>query len=345
MIKVNDLSDEIVAFLKSIKFIDKKDLTEKGQYLLSKAYAYGVTESYMKTFIYLEDLCLNKIKGIAHKKDQNNNEYHVNRSLNVWGSGHSHATYFKYIDNYVIDIFNEPIEKQPIGVADMGCGDGALLYHLNELIKNKTLRGSHLDTHPLHLIEADFNQAALDETIKMFSNKPNQPMTVLADISKPDEYAQKVKTVYSLDISDFLNVRSFLDHNRRYSTKSASTELDNYTFASKTNNAFCWKGIKINSQEIQNNLVRHFKKWEKYISKYGLLALELHSIKIEDVFKNIGKAPMTAYIATHGLSDQFIIEYDVYTECISKAGLSINKNYEKTFPNSDIEMISINLIS
>ena len=54
---------------------------------------------------------------------------------------------------------------------------------------------------------------------------------------------------------------------------------------------------------------------------------------------------MTAYIATHGFSDQFIIEYEVYKECIERAGLSINKDYEKTFPNTDIKMISINLIN
>ena len=302
-INVNNFNNEIFDFLKSAEFINSKSVTDKGEYLLSKAYAYGVTESYMKTFIHIEDLAQNKIQGIANKIDDNNNEYHVNRALNVWGSGHSHTTYFKHIDNYVIDIFNQPLENQPIGVADMGCGDGALLHHLNELIKTNTLRGKHLKSHPLFLIGADFNQAALNETNKMFSNASNKPMTVLADISKPDEYAKKVKKMYSFDISDFLNVRSFLDHNRRYESSHQKLVIN---FKNKTNNAFCWRGKRINSQDIQTNLVDHFKKWKKYISKYGLLALELHSIKIEDITKNIGKAPVTAYIATHGFSDQFI---------------------------------------
>ena len=344
-INVNEFKNEISEFLKSAGLINGKSLTDKGEYLLSKAYAYGVTESYMRTFLHIQDLAQNKIKGIANKMDTNNNEYHVNRALNVWGSGHSHTTYFKYIDNYVIDIFNQPLEHQPIGVADMGCGDGALLHHLNELIKTHTLRGKHLKSHPLLLIGADFNKAALDETNKMFSNVSNKPMTVLADISKPDEYAKKVKKMYSLNISDFLNVRSFLDHNRRYESSHQESAIKRYSFKNKTNNAFCWRGEKIDSQDIQTNLVDHFKKWKKYISKYGLLALELHSIKIEDISKNIGKAPITAYIATHGFSDQFIIEYNVYRECINKAGLSLNEAYEKNFPNNQIKMISINLIS
>ena len=54
---------------------------------------------------------------------------------------------------------------------------------------------------------------------------------------------------------------------------------------------------------------------------------------------------MTAYMATHGFSDQFIIEYEIYKECINLAGLDIDKEYEKIFPNSETEMISINLIS
>ena len=50
-------------------------------------------------------------------------------------------------------------------------------------------------------------------------------------------------------------------------------------------------------------------------------------------------------MATHGFSDQFIIEYDVYKECLLKAGLKINTNYETTFPDTDLKMISINLMN
>ena len=65
----------------------------------------------------------------------------------------------------------------------------------------------------------------------------------------------------------------------------------------------------------------------------------------DKIHNNIGKIPMTAYMATHGFSDQFIIEYDAYKECINKAGLKIIPNYESTFPNEDLKMISINLIT
>ena len=175
----------------------------------------------------------------------------------------------------------------------------------------------------------------------MFFNEDNKPMTVLADISKPAKYAKKIKNSYDLNISDFLNVRSFLDHNRTYK----NTDSLGINFKKATTNSFVWKGQRISSTQIQENLVNHFMKWKKYVSKYGLLILELHSININKINHNIGKVPMTAYISTHGFSDQFMIEYEVYKECIDHAGLKIDKKYEKIFPNNDIKMISINLIS
>ena len=38
------------------------------------------------------------------------NERHVNRQINVWGSGGARNTYFK-IDKIIIDLFNLPIKK------------------------------------------------------------------------------------------------------------------------------------------------------------------------------------------------------------------------------------------
>ena len=66
---------------------------------------------------------------------------------------------------------------------------------------------------------------------------------------------------------------------------------------------------------------------------------------MDEIHKNIGNIPITAYMATHGFSDQFIIEYEVYVECINKAGLSLSLGYESLFPSNDLKMISINLIS
>ena len=79
-------------------------------------------------------------------------EKHVHREMNVWGSGGAHTTYFKVIDEVIIDLFNRPIEEQPKGILDMGCGNGAFIEHIFDVIDKQTLRGKILDEHPLLLV-------------------------------------------------------------------------------------------------------------------------------------------------------------------------------------------------
>jgi len=345
------LDKSLFDFMKKINFLNKGKISEKGKYLMSKSYAYGVTSSYMRTLVQIENLCFNeKSKGslsIRHisskiKIKPKNTENHVDRPLNVWGSGKSHKTYFKFIDEYIKNIFNLPIKDQPQGIADMGCGDGSFLLHLYELVKYRTKRGKMLDNYPITLIGADYNQAAIEQTKATFNDSDNQPVTIIGDISRPNKFASDLKKNHDINISNFLNVRSFLDHNRRYRQFKKENDL---SFINETSNSFVWRGKSLSKYEVQKNLVNHFKSWKKYISKYGLLVLELHTISLNDVHKNFGKIPMTAYIGTHGFSDQFIVEYEIYKECINMAGLNTTDKFEKFFPNEDIKMISINLIS
>ena len=347
----SEFDNSLINFMKDIDFISQKKISEKGKYFFSKSYAYGVTSSYLRTLVQIEELCFNpetigcidKVHVSKRLKPKpKNTENHVDRALNVWGSGKSHKTYFKYIDEYIEYIFNLPIKNQPKGIADMGCGDGSFLLHLFNLIKYRTIRGKMLKSYPITLIGADYNQAALDQTKITFSNSTIKPLTLIADISKPNKFANDLKKNHSVNISDFLNVRSFLDHNRTY---KQFNKLNDLSFKNKTSNSFVWRGKYLNKNDMQNNLVNHFKSWKKYISKYGLLVLELHCIDLNEIYRNIGKIPMTAYLGTHGFSDQFIIEYEVYRECLEKAGLQLSEKFEKFFPNEDKKMISINLIT
>ena len=92
--------------------------------------------------------------------DESGVELLVNRGMNVWGSGGAHKTYFKKVDEIIIEIFNRPLARQPQGICDMGCGDGTFLEHLHEVVKQKTARGKVLEQHPLVLVGADFNKVA-----------------------------------------------------------------------------------------------------------------------------------------------------------------------------------------
>src|SRR5690606_35938096 len=115
------------------------EFTEQGLFFAKRAASYGVTVSYLPMFAALEELIFGDAAAIRNL-GQGEEERHVDRAMNVWGSGGAHHTYFKVIDELIIEIFNRPIEEQPKGILDMGCGNGALLQHLYEIIERFTLR-------------------------------------------------------------------------------------------------------------------------------------------------------------------------------------------------------------
>ena len=100
----------------------------------------------------------------------------------------------------------------------------------------------------------------------------------------------------------------------------------------------------ITGLEIQNDLVLHFKKWTKHIHKHGLILIELHNTSIDLVKNNLGSIPMISYMATHGFSDQFIVEHGVYKECLEKAGFTILRDFQ-TYPNQDLKMVSLHMLA
>ena len=109
-----------------------------------------------------------------------------------------------------------PIDKQPFGIADMGCGDGMFIKHLYELILSTTIRGKYLGTHPLILVGGDLNQEALNAAKENLKTSKIDCNFLIADISNPEKYQSDLKSNFNIDISNLLHVRSFLDHNRIY---------------------------------------------------------------------------------------------------------------------------------
>jgi len=316
----------------------KYTITELGEFYFQRASAYGVTVSYLPMFFHQEEI----IFGDPHhiwKRDKTGAETHVDRTMNVWGSGGAHSTYFKKIDEIVIHIFNLPLENQPLGIADMGCGDGTLLKHLYDLVKNNTLRGENLDSHPLLIVGADFNQAARVASAKTLTEARIKHHILHADISHPKKYAAELMSQYNFDLGDLLNVRSFLDHNRIYSSPKMS--YTNRT--SHSTGSYAFRGRKVPNFELEQNLVEHLHAWCPYVKRFGLLVLELHSLPPHLTCENLGRTTATAYESTHGYSDQYIVEISTFLNAATEAGLITEDKNSAHYPNSDLATISINL--
>ncbi len=312
--------------------------TDKGLFFAKRASAYGVTVSYIPMFRHLDDL----IFGDAHKLRsvaEGESEKHVDRKMNVWGSGGAHAAYFKRMDEVIIDIFNQPIEDQPKGILDMGCGNGAFLIHAFETIEQRTLRGQLLEEHPLFLVGADYNKAALKVTRANLIQADVWGKLMFGDIGDPDRLNDDLKDQFNIQLSDLLNVRTFLDHNRIWTNLR-----DGAAHTSLSTGAFAHRGQRINNNSVEQNLLEHFGKWMPYVKKHGLLLIELHTVDPAIVAKNIGRTAATAYDGTHGYSDQYIVELDVFKEVADRAGLKAVTKYAHRFPDSELATVSINLL-
>lgn len=314
---------------------EKRFITDKGNFFFKKSSSYGVTVSYLKTLSNIKTLLVND-QNYIWNRTKDNHEIHVNRSMNVWGSGGAHKIYFKKIDNIIINIFNQKIEDQPLGVIDIGCGDGSFLKHIYLLIISKTNRRKYIESHPLILIGTDINQKAQDSTKKTLEGIRN--IIINGDISNPDDINDYLNENHNLKLGDFLNCRTFLDHNRIY-----EKPLIKINHNIKSTGSFCHKGLLIPIKDLITNFIIHLSRWKPFIKKHGLIIVELHTINPSDTLKNIGKSLACAYDATHGYSDQYLIEYEVYKKCILEIGMNITSENEYLFPK-EIPTVSINYI-
>lgn len=334
---------EILDFLTYLGWFKEKNgkyqFTETGLFYAKRAAAYGVTVSYIPMFRKMEDLLFGNA-SILRNIGEHEDELHVDREMNVWGSGGAHAEYFKVVDEIIIELFNRPINEQPKGILDMGCGNGAFIEHIFNVIERQTSRGKMLDDYPLFLIGVDYNEAALKVTRANLIKADIWAKVIWGDIGKPDVLANTLLEDYEIDLKELLNVRTFLDHNRIWEKPTHRTP----NRVSKSTGAFAHRGERISNNEVEDNLLEHLKKWSVYVEKFGLLNIELHTISPELTAKNLGKTAATAYDATHGFSDQYIVEIEVLHKIASEAGLYSSQDFFTKFPNSELATVSVNLL-
>lgn len=315
------------------------EFTDSGLFFAKRASAYGVTVSYLPLFRKMDELLFGN-PNVLKDVPVGESELHVDREMNVWGSGGAHASYFKVVDDIIIELFNQPIELQPKGILDMGCGNGAFLQHLFEVIDRYTLRGKMLEEHPLFLVGADYNEAALKVTRANLINADIWAKVIWGDIGDPDRLAHDLRDNYGIELSDLLNVRTFLDHNRIWKDPNV---IDKNRISSSSG-AFAYRGKRIYNNLVEDNLLEHLTLWKPYVEKFGLLLIELHTIAPEIVSRHLGKTAATAYDATHGFSDQYIVEINVLHKVAQEAGLEPDAKLFHRFPDGEHATISIQLL-
>ena len=333
--------EHILDFFTHLGWFEKKKhtykFTEKGLFFAKRSSAYGVTVSYIPTFRNLDELIFGNSEIL--KIAEGEKEKGVDREMNVWGSGGAHVAYFEKVDDIIIDLFNRPIADQPKGILDMGCGNGAFLIHIFEVVYHKTKRGKILEEYPLFLVGADYNEAALKVIRENLINADVWAKVIWGDIGNPQRLATDLKENYEMELGDLLNVRTFLDHNRMW--EDVDEQIDATGIST---GAFSSRGKFLSNSEVESNLKAHFIKWKSYIEKFGLIVIELHGLDSRLTAANLGKTASTAYEATHGFSDQYILELDSFDKVVKETGLIIDQDHRTRFPNSELATVSINYL-
>ncbi|MCP5002476.1 MAG: GNAT family N-acetyltransferase, partial [Planctomycetes bacterium] len=297
----------------------KWQLIKPGEEIFNKTGVLAIAASYRPMLFKMDQLLFGDTASLFSRNQQGEESY-VDRLLNVIGSGFQHGRYFKDAEAEVLKIFNQlHLKKQPRAIADIGCGDGAFLKRLYEVIKRKSERGKYLKEFPLNLLGIDYNRTALKATEANLQGLPCQ--TLLGDINDPARLLEDLSKLGFSRGEDILHVRSFLDHN--FSFDSSLAVDDSLKVISKGEQG--WHvdqdGNLVNSLEVLSRWEVHLKSWAQVLGQGGLLVLEAHSLSPRESRRQLEVSESLYFNTLHGFSQQYLISAESFVILAANVGL------------------------
>jgi len=288
--------------------------TPHGRESLAYVPHLGLAGSYLPLFARLPD-CYGA--GLDSMAAGDGREWHVQRALNIRASTAAHARYFADADAIIAAIFDRaPVETQPRFLLDIGCGDGAWLARVAALVMRDTLRGRHLEKHPLILVGADPSPTALDRARARLATVPAIDTLFLpGDVADPDALAASL-TRHGLAMTDALHLHAFVDHDRglrspgrpRPDAAADTPYLDD-------------RGEAAGKAAVEADLAAHLRRWAPHIGRHGMVVLEGHSVAATVAARHPGALHAVAFEAYHRYSRQYPVERHAFVRALRQAGL------------------------
>ncbi|WP_313462886.1 GNAT family N-acetyltransferase, partial [Achromobacter sp.] len=307
-------------------------LNGAGRYLVESGGALGTVVSYRPMMCGLAAVLFGRV-GDVFRRDGQGHERHVERELNVTGSGSQHKIYFEALGQLITQVFDsEPIAAQPRYICDMGCGDGSLLRHVYEAIQSQTRRGQALDRYPLQLIGADFNERALEATSRTLAGLPH--LLVAGDIGDPKSLIRALAARGIADPENILHIRSFLDHDRNPQPPNNEAAVARKRGLPLTGVYVGRDGEQIEPAIALQSLVEHLGLWREAVSKYGLAMLEVHCLKPATVRTLRDRTGALHFDAYHAFSGQQLFEAPMFLMAAAEAGLFPDRAAFRHFPQA-----------
>ncbi|WP_434047936.1 MULTISPECIES: amino acid adenylation domain-containing protein [Sorangium] len=313
-------------------------LSDLGRQLVERALVMAIPASYRPMLARIHEVLFGD-PGPVFREDPVSGEAHVDRRLNVLASGFQHERYFADVEALILDVFNRlPLEEQPRYIADMGCGDGTFLEQIHALISTRTERGRRLEEFPLGLIGVDYNRAALNETERTLAGL--SPTLLQGDINDPERLIADLRALGISDPERILHVRSFLDHNFRYTPRAQGEAPRRFRLAPGGVHVDS-SGESIPADELLRAWSEHLGRWARVVNAHGMILLEVHCISPELTRENFATTESFYFDALHAFSGQHLIDAGCFLVLAAGVGLFPRvkpARYPKTLPFSRVTL-------
>ncbi|WP_049974262.1 type I polyketide synthase [Azospirillum sp. B4] len=244
-------------------------------------------------------------------------ETHVDRGLNVTGSGFQHHRFFADLVALLHARFDgsQP-DEEPEVVVDMGAGDGSLLLAIHDAAHAVPGRDR---AWPV-MVAADLNAAALAEAGATLSRRDVPHRLVEANIDRPAELMERLGAI-GLGGRRTLHVRSFLDHDRQW-----RPPLDAAAAARRRRHGLrgvyaAPDGGEIDPADAVQALVEHLGAWSDTVGEGGLAIAEVHALPAATVAGHLDDCENLHFDAYHALSGQHLVEADTFLLAMAEVGL------------------------
>lgn len=312
------------AFLYNKGFIEEQQkdlvLTASCIGIINSVANSGVTLSYMQLLLNISQLVFGDWKA---SNELINLDKHINRKINVVGSGAQHFIFFKdslKMFKNLLDIGD--LGNNEITIIDVGCGDGSFLKELYELF------ATYMSTK---LIGIDYNLPSLDKAKEKLNGLPF--FLARGNVAYPEEIMKTLKTHNNKDLKNIIHVRTFLDHNRPYvppkDKKNALNKKAIFLDKSYVDN----DGKDLQYSDVLQSLVEYFAKWSNVVAESkGLVTIESHLLPISIIYKYLEQTESLHFDTYHHLSKQLLVQASDYLLCAAEAQLIVDKKFFKKYP-------------
>lgn len=283
--------------------------------LMQRQYWYPLT--YLATLSRVGELLGGELTNL-NIHDERGDELHLDRNLDIRFSGEVfNQTCRGPFFALVLPIFNQPLTEQPTYLVDVGCGNGNLLAATWQVIVEQTPRGSQLSERPLIAVGLDINRIARETAASLLTSMRIPNIILPGDIGQPAAIKNMLQQ-YGISCSDTLFLTKSVIHNRRFRKPRfpINSNEDDGTLVFVADD-----GELLGAAEIEQSLVELLSEWRPLITKHGWVVIEAHSVSAEIGAANLGRSQITIVDATHGFSNQYLLDPQRFRRAARRAGL------------------------